>query len=123
MRLGTTTIVIAGVCLALMACSSQTQQNAAPATSAPPAQAASQEQRYPLKGKVIAVDKSAKKVTVDHEAIPGFMGAMTMAYPVKDEHQLDNVSAGESITATVVSTGSDYWLENIAGTNAGAPAK
>ena len=42
------------------------------------------------------------------------MGAMTMTYPVKDEHLLDDVSVGEPITATVVSSGRDYWLEAIA---------
>ena len=36
----------------------------------------------------MAIDKVNKKLTVDHEAIPGFMGAMTMAYPVKDEQLL-----------------------------------
>jgi Cu/Ag efflux protein CusF len=42
------------------------------------------------------------------------MGAMTMAYPVKDEQLLDNLSQGELVTAKVVSTGSEYWLEDIA---------
>jgi protein SCO1/2 len=72
---------------------------------------------------VIAVDKSNKRVTIDHEAIPGFMSAMTMAYPVKDEHELDKLSAGEPITATVVSSGGEYWVENIAPVGAAAPAK
>jgi Cu/Ag efflux protein CusF len=106
-------------CLALTACSSQPKQNetqppvAAQPQPPPQQQAQTEPQRYALKGKVVAVDKSGKKVTIDHDAIPGFMGAMTMAYPVKDEHQLDNVSAGEQITATVVSSGAEYWVENI----------
>jgi Cu/Ag efflux protein CusF len=112
-------------CLGLMACSSQSKptEAAAPAASPPASQAQTQAQRYPLKGKVVAVDKSGKKVTIDHEAIPGFMGAMTMAYPVKDEHQLDNVSAGEAITATVVSSGGEYWVEGITAAQTGAPVK
>jgi Cu/Ag efflux protein CusF len=117
--------IITALCLGLMACSSQSKPNdaQAPATSAPQAQSDTQPQRYPLKGKVVAVDKPGKKVTIDHEAIPGFMGAMTMAYPVKDEHQLDNVSAGELITATVVSGGGEYWVENISAADRAAPAK
>jgi protein SCO1/2 len=78
--------------------------------------------RYDLNGKVVAVDKSAKRLTVDHGDIPGFMGAMTMPYAVKDEHLLDNLKAGDQISAKVVSTGSEFWLENIA-VKPGAPGK
>jgi protein SCO1 len=99
-------------CVGLIGCASPPQQNAAPqAAASKPAQA---EQRYELKGKVVAVDKSGKKLTVDHEAIPGFMGAMTMPYPVKDEHLLENLTAGEPITAKVVSGSGGFWLEEIA---------
>jgi protein SCO1/2 len=73
-----------------------------------------QAQRYDLKGRVVAIDKPGKRLTVDHEAIPGFMGAMTMAYPVKDEHLLDALSPGEPITAKVMSTGGEFWLEDVA---------
>jgi Cu/Ag efflux protein CusF len=106
--------------LGLVACSSQPKpaegqtQRQSPQT---------QLQRYDLKGKVVSVDKSGKKLTVDHEAIPGFMGAMTMPYPVKDEHLLDNLSPGDHVTATVVSGVGEFWLENIATTNAATSPK
>ena len=70
--------------------------------------------RYDLKGKIVSVDKSAKQLTVDHEAIPGFMGAMTMAYPVKDERALESLAPGDQVTAKVVSSNGSYWLEEIA---------
>ncbi len=65
----------------------------------------------------MSVDRSGKKLTVDHEAIPGFMGAMTMAYPVKDEQLLDKLSPGEHVTAKVVSSGGEFWLEQVATVN------
>jgi Cu/Ag efflux protein CusF len=75
-RLLLATIAMMGA--SLCACSSSTPQNAAqPPAAALPAQTPAQ--RYDLKGKVVSVDKSARKLTVDHEAIPGFMGAMTKA--------------------------------------------
>ena len=40
--------------------------------------------RYHLVGKVVSVDTKGSSVVVDHQAIPGFMDAMTMAYPVRD---------------------------------------
>lgn len=70
--------------------------------------------RYDLQGKVVSVDRSAKQLTVDHDAIPGFMGAMTMAYAVKDERALETVSPGDEIMAKVVSGDGSYWLAEIA---------
>ena len=72
---------------------------------------------------MVAVDKAGKRVTVDAGDIPGFMSAMTMPYAVKDEHLLDKLSAGDQITAKVVSSGGDIWLENIAAVKPDAPAK
>src|SRR5216684_6296578 len=112
-------VTITVLCLGLMACSSDTKPAAAAPAESQPAQA----QRYDLKGKVVAVDKAGKKITVDHEAIVGFMSAMTMPYPVKDEHLLDNLAPGDQVTAKVVSSGGEIWLENIATVKAETPGK
>ena len=70
--------------------------------------------RYALRGRVVSVDKTTHTVTIDHEAIPGFMDAMTMPYPVKEPQLLDRVSGGQSIRATVVQRSDEFWLEDIA---------
>jgi len=41
------------------------------------------------------------------------MSAMTMAYTVKDAKALDALSAGDVVTAKLVSTGDSYWLEDV----------
>lgn len=102
----------AGLCTCLAACSSQPQQRKETSQATSPA-SQPESARYDLKGKVVSIDKAGKQLTIDHEAIPGFMGAMTMAYPVKDEHALDSVSPGDQITAKVVSSGGSYWLEDV----------
>jgi protein SCO1/2 len=113
-------VAIAAMSLGVVACSSPPKQS----DPQPPAQSTRAEpQRYDLKGTVVSVDKSGKKLTVDHEAIPGFMGAMTMPYPVKDEHLLDNLAPGDDVTAKVVSGNGEFWLENIVVATAGPPAK
>ena len=73
--------------------------------------------RYHLKGKVISIDKQSKMLNVDSEAIPDFMGAMTMPYKVQPESELDKLSPGDAITAEVVVQDEKAWLENIAVTN------
>src|SRR6185312_3981791 len=54
---------------------------------------------YKLHGKVMSVDRLGHELIIDHDAIPGFMDAMTMPYPVKDEAMLDQVAAGDEIEA------------------------
>ena len=105
---------VVGFCFWLMACASPpSQDRALPSSQSPPAQV--QEKQYDLKGKIVSVDKAARQVSVDGEDIPGFMGPMTMSYPVKNEQVLDTLAPGDQITATLVSkSGSEYWLESIA---------
>ena len=56
------------------------------AADAPRASATAQ--RYDLKGKVISVDKPQKRVTLEHEEIPGYMDAMTMPFAIRDGEML-----------------------------------
>ncbi len=72
--------------------------------------------RYPFKGKVVAVDRTLKKATIDHDAIPGFMEGMTMDFPVHADWVWDDLKPGSEIRAELVvdSTAKDpFYLENI----------
>ncbi len=69
--------------------------------------------RYPLKGKVVAVDKAKKKATIDHEEIPGYMDAMTMDFPIREDWVWEDLSAGADVFAELVVDADDYWLEKI----------
>jgi protein SCO1/2 len=65
-------------------------------------QGASSVKHYMLRGRVVEVDPDQKAVTISHDAIPGFMGAMTMPYQVKDANVLTELHPGDRITATLV---------------------
>jgi len=72
--------------------------------------------RYPLKGKVVSVDKAKKKATIEHEEIPGFMPAMTMDFPIRENWVWENLAPGAEVHAELVvdSTADEpYWLEKI----------
>ena len=61
---------------------------------------------YPIRGKIVSVN--GDEVMLDHEAIPGFMGAMTMGYKLKDPSIKSELHPGDRITATLlVSPGPD----------------
>ena len=57
---------------------------------------------YQLRGKVVSTDAAHGIVVLDHEAIPGFMDAMTMPYQLKDPSILSELHRGDVITADVL---------------------
>ena len=57
---------------------------------------------YKLRGKVVSTDSAKGEVTLNHEAIVGFMGAMTMPYKLKDPTILSELHPGDVITAGVL---------------------
>lgn len=71
------------------------------------------EQRYDLKGRVISVDKSNKKVTLAHEPVEDYMDAMTMPFNVRDEWALDELAPGQGVEATLVVQGDRSWIESL----------
>jgi Cu/Ag efflux protein CusF len=88
------------ICLTLAACS---QSKPKPAVK-----------QYPLTGKIISVDLKERTAKIDAAAIPDYMGAMTMDYPIASDSDLGALKAGENISATVnVSPDDSYNLSNI----------
>jgi len=68
-------------------------------------------QSYPAHGVVEQIAPDRSQVTVHHQAIPGYMMEMTMAFPVKDTNELGDVSAGDKITFTLVVGRTNAWVE------------
>jgi protein SCO1/2 len=79
--------------------------------------------RYPFKGTVVSVDKAAKKAKIDHEAIPGYMEAMTMDFPIKEDWVWDALTPGSEVRADLVIAKDGYWLEKIGIVAAADPNK
>lgn len=77
-------------------------------------QSAGAEHHYPLSGKVVALDQKNQTATVDAKAIPNFMDAMTMEYPVKSKADFTKLHVGDNIKATVnVNDAGGYNLSEI----------
>jgi protein SCO1/2 len=69
---------------------------------------------YALRGQLIAVSSDRREVSINHEDIPGFMPAMTMAYRVEDSTSLNPLVPGDLVSATlVVPQGALPYLINI----------
>jgi protein SCO1/2 len=71
---------------------------------------------YKLRGKVVSTNAAKGEVTIDNEAIPGFMEAMTMPYKLKDTSLLSKLHKGDVITADVLvpqDSDADVLLDHI----------
>jgi Cu(I)/Ag(I) efflux system periplasmic protein CusF len=63
-------------------------------------------QTYKSVGVVKSIDADAGRITVDHEEIPGYMGAMEMTEAVRDAKMLETVKVGDKIEFDLERTGS-----------------
>jgi protein SCO1/2 len=57
---------------------------------------------YPMRGKVVSTNEANGEVTIDHQAIPGFMSAMTMPYKLRDTRILAELHPGDLLTADLL---------------------
>jgi protein SCO1/2 len=69
--------------------------------------------QYPIRGTVVQVDDKDGQITLQHEAIPGLMEAMTMQYPVTDKAALSELHPGDKIMATLLADPSSEGPVNL----------
>jgi len=69
------------------------------------------EKRYPINGKVVAVDKKDRTATIEHEDIVGYMPAMTMPFRIKNDADLEMMKPGDRVTGSLVVNDTSTWVE------------
>jgi hypothetical protein len=70
--------------------------------------------RYPLSGTILSLNPTDHTAMIDAAAIPNFMEAMTMEYPIRSPEEFKSLHAGDRIRATVnVREDSTYYLSDI----------
>jgi protein SCO1/2 len=69
--------------------------------------------RYPLTGQLVAVQLDTGQVLLKHDAVPGYMDAMTMPFQVADRTTIRDRRPGDLIGATLVVDGERSHLENV----------
>jgi protein SCO1/2 len=55
---------------------------------------------YAAKGVVRNVDPQGREITISHEAIPGYMQAMTMVFEVRTPDLVKGLAAGDKVEFT-----------------------
>jgi protein SCO1 len=79
---------------------------------------------YKVRGKVESTNAATGEVTLNHEAIAGFMEAMTMPYKLRDASILGELHPGDVITADVLvsqAADADVFLDHIVVVAQGKP--
>ena len=71
------------------------------------------EKLYTLEGRILGRDAAGNLLRVDHKAIPGYMEAMTMDYPVRGATVQSLPSDNSRITARLHVTDTAYWLTDV----------
>lgn len=69
--------------------------------------------QYHIHGEVVRLNPQAKTATINAQKIDGWMEAMSMEYPVKDDQGLATLHPNDCIDATVQVQGNDFWVTDI----------
>ncbi len=69
--------------------------------------------RYPIEGVVLSMNQGDTTAKIKHQAIPGWMGPMTMDYLVPSKVDFANLHAGEHFKGTVFVQDEEFWLGDI----------
>ncbi len=100
-------IVLAAAFLGISGCRAPNPATNDSATNNPAAK------QYHIRGVVVATNPAKGEVTVDTEAIPGFMDAMTMPYTLQNPSIISELHPGDSITATLLASNNSDLLDQI----------
>src|SRR5262245_15686590 len=88
--------------LALAACSKT------PGPTTQPSQ-----QIYEVRGVLRAINFAEQTATIEHEAIPDYMPAMTMPFDLKSMTEVAPLSTGDPIAFRLVVTETTSWIEGV----------
>lgn len=77
---------------------------------------------YAVKGIFKESRDAGHQAVIKHEAIPGYMMAMTMPFTVKHPEEIKTLTPGDQITFRLNVTDSDDWIDEIQKTGTNVPA-
>lgn len=76
------------------------------------------EEIHAATGIVVEVNPSERKVTIKHDAIAGYMAAMTMPFDVKDTNELNGLEPGDPVSFRLIVANNYGWIDQIRKTGA-----
>lgn len=68
---------------------------------------------HEVKGRVVGFGDDARTVIVEHEAIPGYMAAMTMSFKALDSTAVQRLAVGDAVAFRLKQTRDSSWIEDL----------
>ena len=78
-----------------------------------PADAATGERVFAVRGEVRSLDPAQRVAVIRHEEIPGYMPKMVMALTVKNPDELAGIEPGDEITFRLHATLETHWIDQL----------
>jgi protein SCO1 len=78
-------------------------------------------QVFTVRGIVKELEPDGKTAIIQHEAIPGYMQAMTMPFEVRDTNLLRGLKAGDTISFKLAVTPTEGWIAGLTKLESAAP--
>jgi protein SCO1/2 len=69
--------------------------------------------QFDVRGVVVEVRAGAATAVIRHEAIPGYMAAMTMPFQAKNTNELAGLRPGDEVTFRFLVTKNASWIEQV----------
>jgi protein SCO1/2 len=69
--------------------------------------------KHHIHGVIQSLDAKDHTATIRHHKIEGFMDAMTMEFPVRNDKEFAALRVGETIDGTVFVQDTNYWVGDI----------
>ncbi len=70
-------------------------------------------QSFEVQGVLLRIESEGRTLVIDHEEIPGYMGAMTMPFRTKDTDESTKAKPGDEIRFTYNVAELQSWIEGI----------
>lgn len=67
---------------------------------------------FPARGVILEINTNTAQVVIQHDAITGYMDAMTMPFKVKDAAPLAGLKRGDQTTFQLHVTGDESWVDH-----------
>jgi protein SCO1 len=68
---------------------------------------------FTVRGSLRELPTDGEHAVIKHEAIPGFMPAMTMTFTVKRPAELRGLTPGDRVEFRLIATDDDHWIESL----------
>jgi len=81
--------------------------------SAVPPQNSTNQRVFNARGVIVNVSSNGAELEIKHDAIPGYMPAMTMPFDVKNTNELAGLVAGDVVSFRLTVTDTNGWIDQV----------